>query len=176
MLRLRKLNLDIRLELVKLSKVGRIALVAMEAYSMAEKYGQHNSGEVGGIIKYTVMTHFGARGHRAFPVLVAPQQLKKFATGNGNTKKEMISKEVLKRWEVDFDDTNLAEAYVLARMAHAVDTRPEMTAFQEDVVNKMKGRTECPPELQYRRQRLVRINRRKHLDELARLSEGLPLV
>lgn len=156
-LRLRKLMWDISLELIKLSKKGRIAKIALEAYSMAEKYGQHNSGEVGGVIKLTILNHFGGRGSRGYPVLVAPQQLKKFATGNGNTKKEMISKEVLKRWDVDFDDTNLAEAYVLARMAHAFDTRPEMLAFQQEVINKLEGRTECPPEVALLRRRLVRI-------------------
>ena len=80
-LRLRKLMIDIQLELVKISKVGRIALVAMEAYTPNEKFGQHASGEVGGVIKLTVLTHFGARGERGFPVIVAPQQLKKFASG-----------------------------------------------------------------------------------------------
>jgi crossover junction endodeoxyribonuclease RuvC len=130
----------------------------MEAYSMAEKYGQHASGEVGGVIKLTVLTHFAARSQRAYPILVAPQQLKKFATGNGNTKKELITKEVLKRWGVDFDDTNLAEAYVLARIAHAVDTSPEMTQFQADVVKNLAGRTECPTGI--KRRRLVRVGGR----------------
>ena len=141
-LRLRKLTLDLQLELNKLAQIGRIAMIAMEAYSMAEKYGQHASGEVGGAIKLAVLTHFGARGSRGYPVLVAPQQLKKFATGNGNTKKELITKEVLKRWEVDFDDTNLAEAFVLAQMAYAYDVHPEMTAFQQEVIKKLAGRSE----------------------------------
>lgn len=156
-LRLRKLNWDIGLHLIEIGKRGRIVRIAMEGYSMAEKYGQHASGEVGGVIKLTILSHFAARGTRAFPVLVAPQQLKKFATGNGNAKKEMIPKEVLKRWKEDFDDVNVAEAYVLARMAHAVQAHPEgMTKFQVELVKALWGRSEYPPVKGPHRQ-LVRV-------------------
>ena len=159
-LRLRKLSWDISLELTKLDKKGRVAKIALEHYSMAERHGQHASGEVGGVIKLTILTHFAARGTRGYPILVAPQQLKKFATGSGNTKKELITKEVLKRWDVDFDDTNLAEAYVLARIACAADTQPEMLKFQADVVKALEGRTECPIEASVPRRRLVRVGGR----------------
>ena len=144
-LRLHKLMMQIDAELRKLKGKGTIKFIAMEAYSMAERYGQHASGEVGAAIKLAVLRFFSGSDQRAFPVLVAPQQLKKFLTGNGNAKKEMISKEVLKRWDVDFDDTNLAEAYVLARIAYAVDADPEMTQFQRDVVKALEGRTEWQP-------------------------------
>jgi len=156
-LRLKRLMVDISQELGKLDGIQKIAL---EAYSMAEKYGQHASGEVGAAIKLTILGHF-SYDLRAFPVLVAPQQLKKFVSGNGNTKKEMIPKAVLKRWGMDFNDTNIAEAYVLARIAHAVDAEPEMTGFQRDVVKALEGRTEAPPGgyegMRKGRRRLVRI-------------------
>lgn len=157
-LRLRKLMLEISELFNKLAAhdaAGHIGLVAMESYSMAERYGQHASGEIGAAIKLTILAHFDARDPRAYPVLVAPGQLKKFCSGSGSTKKEMIPKEVLKRWSMDFDDQNIAEAYVLARIAHAVDTGPEMTRFQEDVVKALAGRTEAPPLAPGRR--LVRV-------------------
>jgi len=161
-LRLRKLMVDISNELIKLADdnlQGRICKIAMEAYSMAEKYGQHASGEVGAAIKLTILSMFDAQDPRAYPVLVAPQQLKKFATGSGNSKKSMLCKEVYKRWEVDFNDENLAEAYALARIAHAVDVNPEMTQFQRDVVKALDGRTEAPPGLRLPgpTRRLVRV-------------------
>jgi crossover junction endodeoxyribonuclease RuvC len=156
-LRLRRLMVEIDRELRKLE--GDIRKIAVEAYSMAEKYGQHASGEVGAAIKLTILAHFQASDQRAYPVLVAPQQLKKFATGNGNTRKDMLAKEVLKRWDVDFNDTNLAEAYVLARIAYAVDANPEMTKFQEDVVKALEGRTEFDPAATVPRRRLVRVGR-----------------
>jgi len=49
--------------------------------------------------------------------IVAPTTLKKFVTGKGHSKKELMLKEVYKRWGVDLDDNNLADAYGLARMA-----------------------------------------------------------
>jgi crossover junction endodeoxyribonuclease RuvC len=156
-LRLRKLMVEINRELVKLEVNGTIRQFAVEAYSMAERYGQHASGEIGAAIKLTILSHFDSDDRRAFPVLVAPQQLKKFASGNGNTKKEMLPKEILKRWGIDFDDMNIAEAFVLARMAHAVEARPEgLTQFQKDVVTALDGRTEWIPVPQ---RRLVRVGR-----------------
>jgi hypothetical protein len=148
-LRLRYLMTNIRRELRRLSEQGEICQIAMEHYSMLEKFGQHNSGEVGGAIKLAILTFFDDGvyngNRRSFPVLPSPQQIKKFATGNGNTKKELLTKEVLKRWNEDFNDTNLAEAYILARMAHAYATDPEMTNFQRDVIKALQGRTEWAP-------------------------------
>jgi Holliday junction resolvasome RuvABC endonuclease subunit len=158
-LRLRRLMVEIDAELRKLDKIGEVRQIAMEAYSMAERYGQHASGEIGATIKLTILAHFPASDRRAYPVLVAPQQLKKFVAGNGNTKKEMIPKEVLKRWSMDFNDTNIAEAYVLARVAYAVEADPEMTQFQRDVVTALEGRTEFDPAAMFPKRRLVRVGR-----------------
>jgi Holliday junction resolvasome RuvABC endonuclease subunit len=159
-LRLRKLMVDITNEFTKLAAhepAGEVKMIAMEAYSMAEKFGQHASGEVGAAIKLAVLSLFASDDRRGFPILVAPQALKKFATGNGNTKKELITKEILKRWGMDFDDSNIAEAYALARIAHAVDARPDgLTQFQKDVVAALDGRTEWIPIPQ---RRLVRVGR-----------------
>jgi hypothetical protein len=135
---------------------GQVKHIAMEAYSMAEKYGQHASGEVGATIKLTLLSLFAAGDHRGFPTLVAPQQLKKFVTGNGNTKKELLPKEILKRWSMDFDDMNIAEAYALARIAYAMDADPEMPKFQQDVVAALAGRNEW---IEVPHRRLVRVGK-----------------
>lgn len=156
-LRLRRLMVDITNEMKKFSREGRICGIAMEAYSMAEKFGQHASGEIGATIKLTILGFFPSDDRRAFPTLVAPGQWKKFASGNGNLKKEMLPKEIYKRWGVDFNDMNISEAYVLARMAHAIYARPEgLTQFQQDVVAALDGRTEWIPIPQ---RRLVRVGK-----------------
>jgi crossover junction endodeoxyribonuclease RuvC len=51
--------------------------------------------------------------------IVPPKTLKVFIAGkgNGNCKKNLILKEVYKKWGVDFTDDNLADAYGLARYA-----------------------------------------------------------
>jgi len=48
---------------------------------------------------------------------VSPGQLKKYITGNGQAKKNLMLKEVFKRWQVDFNSDNLADAYALARFS-----------------------------------------------------------
>ena len=162
-LRLRRLMVDITGELIRVQQShGLIQQIAMEGYSMYERFGQHASGEVGAAIKLAVLDVFETNDPVAYPLLVAPQQLKKFATGNGNTKKELISKEVLKRWGVDFNDTNMAEAYVLARVAHAFDTKPEMPQFQQQVIEKLADRTERPTSMPVSRphRRLARVGGR----------------
>jgi len=46
-----------------------------------------------------------------------PQQLKKFVTGKGNCKKDLMLLKTFKRWGLEFEDDNLCDAYGLARMA-----------------------------------------------------------
>jgi crossover junction endodeoxyribonuclease RuvC len=49
--------------------------------------------------------------------VVAPGTLKKFVTGSGISKKNLMLLKVYKKWGVEFDNDNLADAYGLARMA-----------------------------------------------------------
>ena len=49
--------------------------------------------------------------------VISPTTLKKFVTGKGQAKKELMLLQVYKRFGEEFDDNNLADAYGLARMA-----------------------------------------------------------
>jgi len=49
--------------------------------------------------------------------VIPPGSLKKFVTGKGNAKKNLMLLKVFKKWGVEFDDDNLADAYSLARLA-----------------------------------------------------------
>lgn len=49
--------------------------------------------------------------------VVSPGTLKKFVTGTGRCKKELILLKTYKKWGIEFDNNNLADAYGLARMA-----------------------------------------------------------
>lgn len=49
--------------------------------------------------------------------VVSPGTLKKFVTGTGRCKKELMLLKVYKKWNVEFDNNNLCDAYSLARMA-----------------------------------------------------------
>lgn len=56
---------------------------------------------------------------------VSPSKLKKFVTGVGNCKKNLMLKEVYKKWHVDYSDDNLCDAYSLARYSQSVFSNPE---------------------------------------------------
>ena len=44
--------------------------------------------------------------------------LKQVATGKGNAQKDQVMLGVYKRWQFESDDNNVADAYVLGRIAH----------------------------------------------------------
>ena len=48
--------------------------------------------------------------------IIAPTTLKKFVTGKGSAKKELMLLNVYKKWGMEFSDNNVADAYGLARM------------------------------------------------------------
>lgn len=75
-------------------------------------------------------------------LIVAPAQLKKFATGSGSSQKSMIIKEVYKRWNVDAKDDNQADAFVLNKIAQELcrtqsHQAGSITKTQEDVIKKL---------------------------------------
>jgi len=47
--------------------------------------------------------------------VVTPGELKKFVTGKGNAKKDMMLLHVFKKWGIEFSNHDLADAYSLAR-------------------------------------------------------------
>ena len=49
--------------------------------------------------------------------VISPGTLKKFVTGNGHAKKDLMLLKVYKKWGVEFEIDDLADAYGLARMA-----------------------------------------------------------
>ena len=54
------------------------------------------------------------------PWYVAPTTLKKYATGSGKGQKSDVKMAILKNWGHEFKDDNVADAYVLARIAGAM--------------------------------------------------------
>lgn len=51
------------------------------------------------------------------PLQIPPMTLKKYATGKGTSKKQEMLLQIYKRWGVEFNDDNAADAYALARLA-----------------------------------------------------------
>lgn len=83
--------------------------LVIEGYSMGSRDSHsHSLGEVGGAYKLEAF----ARGRRVYAP--SPKTIKKFATGNGNAGKDLMLKEVFRRWGVDVTDNNIADAVAIA--------------------------------------------------------------
>lgn len=108
-------------------------LVVIENYAYCRANQAHQIGELGGIIR-VLLTESGVKW-----ITVAPAQLKKFATGKGNTKKEHILQQVYKRWGVECKTSDEADAFVLAKIGQALVEDVELTKFQKEVIEKLKG-------------------------------------
>lgn len=67
------------------------------------------------------------------PAIVTPAQLKKFATGKGNTKKDAMAVPIYKHWGFDHSSDNVRDAFVLAQIARSLITGQVKTAYQADV-------------------------------------------
>lgn len=68
------------------------------------------------------------------PLVVPPMTLKKYATGKGTAKKQEMLLQIYKRWGVEFNDDNAADAYALARLAG----KSHMGAVEKQVAEQLK--------------------------------------
>lgn len=106
-------------------------LVVIEGYAFARSNQAHQMGELGGMIRMLLTQK------RVPWIEVAPTQVKKFATGKGNAAKDLILMNVYKRWGVEFDSNDIADAYVLARIGLAVSG--DMKGLTQDQVKIVKA-------------------------------------
>lgn len=58
--------------------------------------------------------------------VIEPKVLKKYISGNGNAKKNLMILKVYQKFGVEFSDDNLADAYSLARMAWEIEREDEI--------------------------------------------------
>lgn len=111
------------------------ALVVIEGYGFAN----HNSlallVEIG-----TALRLAGKHHPHACPwVEVSPGTLKKFVTGSGTTKKNLMMLEIYKRWDFDTTSDNIADAYALAQMGVAMlSTETDLPKFQKEALTKIR--------------------------------------
>ena len=99
-------NLSILNDLDKLYSIGGIAI---EGLSFGSK-GQ-SILELGGLHYHLRMLLWN---NNIGYTIVPPTTLKKFVTGKGTCKKDLMLLKVYKRWNEEFSDDNLADAFSLA--------------------------------------------------------------
>jgi crossover junction endodeoxyribonuclease RuvC len=90
-----------------LQKVDGSSLVIIEDFAFSRGNVAHQLGGLGYLVRHALWKH------RIPFILVGPRQRGKFCAGNGNARKEHILKYVEKRFGIDTDDHNAADACVL---------------------------------------------------------------
>jgi len=74
-------------------------------------------------------------------IVASPGQLKKFATGKGNSKKEDIKLAVYKRWGQEFDTNDETDAYVMLEIGRAYKgTSKKLISSQIEVIKKIRAK------------------------------------
>ena len=89
-------------------------------------------GELAATVKLLLWDFF--EDHRRTPLQIPPMTLKKYAAGKGNAKKQEMLLQIYKRWGVEFNDDNAADAYALARLASG----NTLGAIEAEIVDKIK--------------------------------------
>jgi crossover junction endodeoxyribonuclease RuvC len=101
--------------------------VAMEGTVLAS----HSAlvlGELAATVKLTLWNK------EILPLQIPPMTLKKYATGKGTSKKQEMLLQMYKRWGVEFNDDNAADAYALARLAGGSN----INAIEAQIVEQIK--------------------------------------
>jgi Holliday junction resolvasome RuvABC endonuclease subunit len=129
-----------RLGFVKQSVTNRLRpaegfpLFLIEGYAFGAKGDQaYQIGELGGLIRH-LLWEVGST-----VMVVTPTQLKKYVTGKGTVEKNLILKEVYKRFGYDVEDDNVADALVLMELGRALvnDTNRKLTEWQKVIINDL---------------------------------------
>jgi hypothetical protein len=99
-------------------------------------------GELSATVKLFLFEHFfennhyvdKAEPHLRTPLQIPPMTLKKYATGKGTSKKQEMLLQIYKRWGVEFNDDNAADAYSLGRLASG----NHIDAVEKAVIEQIK--------------------------------------
>jgi len=116
------------------------AHIVMEGYAYSRQMG-HVLGECGGMVKLALLDLYGVENQLAYPTIPTTQQLKMFCGLPGNAQKNLMLKAVLKKWGMDFNDDNQADAYGLAQMSASLMLGARFE-YEKAVLAKLKVHAE----------------------------------
>jgi len=113
-------------------------IIGIEGYS----YGSKGKGvsfqyELGGMLRewlYRLNLNY---------TTITPSQLKKFATGKGNTPKDAMAIPIFKRFGFEDKSNNITDAFILAKIVQALSMTPferveNLTGYQIDVLEAIE--------------------------------------
>lgn len=120
---------------VFLEENGNLAINAAMEGTVLASHSALKLGELAALVKITLYEMMIAENPDvAVPLQIPPMTLKKYATGKGNAKKQEMMLQIYKRWDVELNDDNAADAYSLARLASGSAT----TDVEKAVVEQIK--------------------------------------
>ncbi len=90
----------------------------VENFAYSKQFKMSAIAELTGIIKWRLLYECNIDPSRL--LIASPQMLKKYCTGAAKAEKNVIIKSVFKKWGVDVNDDNEADAYCAARLAHGI--------------------------------------------------------
>jgi crossover junction endodeoxyribonuclease RuvC len=110
--------------------------VCIEHYAMNCKFGRETAGELGGVLR--VMMYENQFEYQEIP----PLRLKQFATGRATAEKDHILMAVYKKWGIEFQKNDEADAFILAQIARAIylirnGYNIELTAYEREVIQNI---------------------------------------
>jgi len=112
-------------------------MVFLEGYAFAKGHQAHQLGEIGGQVRRLL------RENRCLFQVVPPKTLKKYVTGKGNAKKEVMLHHTYKSWGVGDDvlvDNNQVDSYGLARMAmHTIFLEWKETKERCQIIDRLRA-------------------------------------
>jgi crossover junction endodeoxyribonuclease RuvC len=108
-------------------------IITIEGFSYGSK-GKGVSTQYG--VGWVIRTFLYERGYDY--IEIPPTSVKKFATGKGNSAKNLVMKEVYKKWGFENDSDNIVDAYVLAQIVKALHGEEGLTAYQKEVMKKIQ--------------------------------------
>lgn len=125
----------IQSKLLFLDENGNLPTNAAMEGTVLASHSALKLGELAALVKITLYEMMISENPDvAVPLQIPPMTLKKYATGKGNAKKQEMMLQIYKRWDVELNDDNAADAYALARLASGSAT----TEVEKAVVEQIK--------------------------------------
>lgn len=108
--------------------------IAMEG-SVLASHAALVLGELAAVVKMSIYDYFGEDESCRYPLKIPPMTLKKYASGKGNAKKQEMLMQIYKRWGIEFNDDNAADAYALGRLAGGLKIDKVEEAIVEQITD-----------------------------------------
>jgi len=108
--------------------------IVIEGYSFASKGMVYHLGEYGGILRKELID-----GSSAEFVEVPPSSLKKFVTGSGAGKKELMIARLSRKFGVEFSTSDAYDALACQWLGRAlIGETDDLAEYQQEIVEKLR--------------------------------------